>query len=177
MNTSTNIYSERLLLRRIVQEDINNIFKGLSHPDVIKYYGVSFKTLEATQEQMDWYADLEKNKTGFWWAVCSKDNTTFYGAGGFCDRNKEHRKAEIGFWLLPEYWGKGFMSEAMPLICNYGFEKMNLHRIEGYVEASNNNCKKAMDKLQFKLEGTMQDCEIKNEEFISVDIYAKIKPN
>ena len=56
--------SERLLLRQIVQEDIHDIFKGLSHPEVIKYYGVSYKTLEETQEQIDWYKGLEENETG-----------------------------------------------------------------------------------------------------------------
>lgn len=175
MDISKNIYSKRLLLRKIQGDDIGNIFKGLSHPDVIKHYGVSFKTLEATQEQMDWFNDLEKNETGFWWAVCSKDNSVFYGAGGFCDWDKNQKKAEIGFWLLPEYWGNGFMTEAMPMICNHGFQQMDMHRIEGYVESVNMNCKKAMNKLNFTLEGTMRDCEIKNGKFISVDIYAKLK--
>lgn len=175
MNPFPQIYSPRLLLRQIIQEDITNIFKGLSHPDVIKYYGVSFKTLEATQEQMDWFADLEKNKKGLWWAVCSKDNTEFYGTGGFCDWNHDERKAEVGFWLLPEYWGKGFMSEAMPLICSYAFKHMNMQRIEGFVETNNANCKKAIEKLNFTLEKTMKDCEEKNGELISVDVYIKTR--
>lgn len=63
----------------------------------------------------------------------------------------------------------------MPLICNYGFDELGLHRIEGFVESNNTNCKKAMEKLDFQYEGTMKDCEIKNGEFISLDIYAKIK--
>src|SRR5690606_7208391 len=111
------IKTERLLLRQIVASDIDNIFKGLSHPDTIKYYGVNFQTLEATKEQMTFYADLEKDETGIWFAVCSLDNKTFYGAGGLNSLNKEHKKAEIGFWLLPDFWAQGIMKEAMPLIC------------------------------------------------------------
>ncbi|MFT6335220.1 MAG: ribosomal-protein-alanine N-acetyltransferase [Saprospiraceae bacterium] len=169
------IQTERLVIRKITSEDIHHIFSGLSHPDVIKYYGVSFMTLEATQEQMDWYADLEKNETGQWFAVCSKKNGTFYGAGGYNDRDAHNRKAEIGFWLLPKYWGKGIMAEAMPKIFDYGFDELKLHRIEGFVESTNENCKKAVDKVGFKYEGTMVDCEVKNGKFISVDIYAKFK--
>ncbi|MBC8882908.1 GNAT family N-acetyltransferase [Flavobacterium piscinae] len=169
------IKTERILLRHIVENDIENIFKGLSHPDVIKYYGVNFQSLEATKEQMDWFAGLEKEETGIWFAVCSLDNQTFYGAGGLNNLSKEHKKAEIGFWLLPNYWGLGIMQEAMPLICNYGFEKLGLHRIEGIVETENKNCKNAMAKLDFRHEGTMTDCEMKNGKFISLDIYAKIK--
>ena len=84
---------------------------------------------------------------------------------------------EIGFWLLPEYWGKGIMTEGLPLIYNYGFNHLGLHRIERSVETENTICKKAIAKLKFSYEGTMKDCEIKNGKFISLDIYAKFKSN
>ena len=169
--------TKRLLLRQFVESDLESVFKGLSHPDIIKYYGVSYQTLEATKKQMTFFADLEKNETGIWWAVCSADNKTFYGAGGLNSLSKEHKKAEIGFWLISEFWGDGIMKEAMPLICNYGFNILGLHRIEGLVETENKNCKKAMAKLDFQHEGTMKDCEIKNGAFISLDIFAKVKTN
>lgn len=169
------IRTDKLLLRQIVDDDIQNIFKGLSHPDVIKYYGVSFKTLEETTEQMKFFADLEKNGTGIWWAVCSIDDGTFFGAGGLNNVNQHHKKGEIGFWLQPNYWGRGVMSDAIPLICNYGFNDLGLHRIEGFVETENANCKRAMDKCGFTHEGTMRDCEIKDGRFISLDIYAIIR--
>ncbi len=169
------IKTQRLLLRQIVSSDIDNFFKGLSHPDIIKHYGVSFHTLEATEKQMAFYADLEKNGTGIWFAVCSPDNLTFYGAGGLNGLGKEHKKAEIGFWLLTDFWRQGIMTEAIPLICDYGFNKLGLHRIEGFVETDNRNCKNAMKKLNFQHEGTMKDCEIKNGKFVSLEIYAKLK--
>ena len=175
MNCSATIKTERLLLRPIAQNDIHNIYKGLSHQDVIKYYGVSFTSLEATEEQMIWYKELEETETGIWWAVCSLDDQTFYGAGGFNNLSKQHKKAEIGFWLLPQFWGKGLMQEAFPIICNYGFEKLGLNRIEGFVESENINCKKAVEKLNFKLEGIMRDCEIKDGKPLSIAIYSKLK--
>ncbi|PHR47654.1 MAG: GNAT family N-acetyltransferase [Fluviicola sp.] len=169
------IKTDRFSLRKIVASDIENIYKGLSDPRIIKYYGVNFQSLAATKEQMAFYADMEKNGTGMWFAICSLDNTVFYGAGGLNDLNREHKKAEIGFWLLTDFWGQGIMSEIMPLICDYGFSKLGLHRIEGFVETDNMNCKQAMLKLDFRHEGTMVDCEIKNGKYISLDIYAKIK--
>jgi ribosomal-protein-alanine N-acetyltransferase len=167
--------TERIVLREITDADLENIFLGLSNPEVIKYYGVSYNSLESTKEQMTWFKELEKNETGIWWAICSRDNGTFYGAGGLNDLSKENKKAEIGLWLLPDYWGQRIMTEAMPLICNYGFNQLGLHRIEGFVESDNKNCKNAMAKLDFQLEGTMKDCEVKNGAFISLDIYAKLK--
>lgn len=167
--------TERLLLRQFIDADIDNVFKGLSHPDIIKYYGVSYTSLEATKAQMTFFADLEKNETGTWWAICSADNTIFYGACGFNNLVKEHKRAEIGYWLLTEYWGKGIITEAVPLICHYAFEIMGLHRIEAVVETANTDSKKVMTRLGFEYEGTMKECEIKNRQFISLDMYAKLK--
>jgi len=173
-NTFPVLTSDRLRLRQFNENDLDNVFKGLSHPDVIPYYGISFKTKEATKEQMTWFADLEKNKKGLWWAVCSKEDNTFLGAGGLNDWSHEHKKAEIGFWLLPKFWGKGYMKEAMPVIVNHAFNQMGIHRIEGFVESENSNCKRAMSKLNFQHEGTMRDCEFKNGRFVSVDVFAAL---
>lgn len=169
------IKTERLLLRQFAESDLEHVYKGLSDPEIIKYYGVSYQTLDDTKEQMKYFADLENEGKGIWWAVCSSDNKTFYGAGGLNSLSQEHKKAEIGFWLLKEFWGQGIMKEAMPLICRHGFDNLELHRIEGFVETDNLNCKKTMKKLDFNLEGTMKDCEIKNGKFISLHLYAKLK--
>ena len=60
------IKTERILLSQFIESDLENVFIGLSNSDVIKYYGVSFKTLEETKERMIFFADLEKNETGIW---------------------------------------------------------------------------------------------------------------
>lgn len=58
------IKTERLLLREIVESDLQNIYNGLSNPLVIKHYGVSYDSLEDTKEQMVWY----EKPAQFWWA-------------------------------------------------------------------------------------------------------------
>ncbi len=171
------IETDRFILRQFTNDDLENVFRGLSHPDVIKYYGISFDSLEATKEQIRWFRELERNETGIWWAICSKENSRFIGAGGLNDWDKANRKAEIGFWLMPENWGKGIMKEVVPMICNYGFNDLDLHRIEGFVDSQNSKCLKALKKLNFNYEGTMVDCEIKNGEYISIDIFAAINMN
>lgn len=162
--------TEKILLREIESYDIENVFKGLSNPDIVKYYGVSFTSLAETKTQMDWFADAKQQ----WFAICDVKSTTFLGAGGFNDICLQNRKAEIGLWLFPEYWGKGIMKEAIPLLCKYAFTNLQLHRIEGFVDSKNKNCKRALSKLDFQFEGTMKDCELKQDQFISLDIYSKI---
>lgn len=169
------ITTERFILKEIMQEDKAHIYQGLSDPRVTKHYAVHFPTLEATQEQMDWYADLKKHGTGLWWGIFDKATEEFCGAGGYNGLDKTHRKAEIGFWLLPAFWGQGIMPEVMPKIIQMGFEDLGLNRIEGFVEHSNTKCKSALAKIDFQLEGTMRQCEFKNGQYIDVDIYAKIR--
>ncbi|HSI69346.1 MAG TPA: GNAT family N-acetyltransferase [Gillisia sp.] len=169
------IRTKRLLLRQIQEKDLDNIFRGLSHPEVIKYYGVNYNSRESTKEQMTWYRELLEKGTGIWWAISSLEGDVFYGAAGFNDLQKEHKKAEIGYWLLPEFWSRGYVSEAVTAILDYAFTSLDLHRIEAYVEVGNENSAKALKKLHFDYEGRMRDCEIKNGNFISVDLYAKLR--
>ena len=167
------LIAEDFMLRQIIATDIKDIYNGLSNPDVIKYYGVSYKSLTDTQQQMDWFKELEQTATGIWWAIVN--NNTFYGAVGFNNLSQIHKKAEIGFWLLPKYWGRGLMSKAVSLVCNYAYNDLQLHRIEALVETDNQNSKKLLEQLNFNFEGTLVDYEIKNGNFISVDIYAKFR--
>ena len=167
--------TQRLILRQIIQEDLENIYKGLSNPQVIKQYGVSYDSLEATQEQMLWFKNQEETQSGIWWAICDLKDQTFYGACGFNDKNAPQQKAEIGFWLLPQFWGKGFITEALPAISTYAFEKLHLNRIEAFVETENTPSKKVLEKMNFVKEGTMHEYEVKNGRSIDLDLYALLK--
>lgn len=167
------IAHQNFLLRQIVTSDIDNVYKGLSHPDVIKYYGVSYHSLSATEEQMLWFKELEQNNTGIWWAMVNPNDTLFYGAIGLNNLCNIHRKAEIGYWLLPEYWGQQIMTNAIPLVCDYAFNTLKVHRIEALVETENKASKQLLAKLNFNFEGTLVDYEIKNGAYISLDSYAK----
>ena len=169
------IQTKHYLLREFTEADLDNVFKGLSDPRVILYYGISFQTIRETQAQMDWFVDIEENQTGRWRAIESKDQKQFLGAIGFNSWSQEHQKAEIGFWLFPEHWGKGIIQEVLPTMIEYGFSEMKLHRIEAEVETQNLASKKVLSKMNFRHEGTKRDCEIKNGQFISLDLYSLLK--
>lgn len=167
--------TKNYILKEIIPSDIKNIHKGLSNPEITEYYDVHFATLEDTKEQMDWYESLKQNGTGIWWGIYNKSTNEFCGAGGFNGLEKEHQKAEIGLWLLKDFWGKGILKEVMPKLFELGFTTLNLNRIEGYVVSENVKCKRALEKINFKYEGTMRESEIKNGKKINVDFYAILK--
>jgi [ribosomal protein S5]-alanine N-acetyltransferase len=166
--------TQNFTLKEIEASDIHYVHQGLSNPEITKYYDVHFATLEETEEQMEWYRNLKKEGTGIWWGIYDKDDQ-FLGAGGFNGLVKEHKKAEIGLWLLQEYWGKGILKEILPKLFELGFTQLDLNRIEGYVVSENTKCKNALEKIDFKYEGTMRECEIKNDKKINVDFYSILK--
>jgi ribosomal-protein-alanine N-acetyltransferase len=107
--------------------------------------------------------------------VADHEDQVAYGAIGINSIHPLHQKAEVGFWLLPEYWGKGFIPEAGKLVVEYAFEKLKLHRLEALVETENEASKKVLQKLKFSYEGTMHECEWKDERWVSLEMYGRLK--
>jgi [ribosomal protein S5]-alanine N-acetyltransferase len=163
-------------LRQIVPQDQQFIFQGLSHPQVIRYYGVRYETFETAKAQMDWYESLWRNKTGIWWIIAYKEEQPL-GACGFNYYNSIHQKIELGFWLLPEHQGKGIMKEVLPVIINYIFTNWQVHRIEALVEEGNDASTGLLERSGFTREGLMRDCEIKDGRFISLIMLSLINPH
>ncbi|HEY1023999.1 MAG TPA: GNAT family protein [Sphingobacteriaceae bacterium] len=167
------LYTPRFVLREIADTDHQQVFEGLSHPDVIRYYGVSYQTLDAARVQMDWFAHLREKELGIWWAIAEKNNQSrLIGACGFNQWKKEHNSIETGYWLIPEHWNNGVMTECLPQIITYAFIAMNIHRIEAQVETENKNSSRLLTKLGFLYEGTLRDCEIKDGRYISLEYYS-----
>jgi len=66
----------------------------------------------------------------------------------------DHDRAEIGYTFFnDEFKNKGFMTEVLAWVLNYGFKEMNLHRVEAFVGTDNVASLKLLDKFGFKKEG------------------------
>ena len=168
------IITQRFRLRKILLIDQQQIFEGLSNEDVIKYYGVSYNTFEDTLRQMEWYENLLNTETGIWWGISFRESGELIGACGFNNISIDHKKTEMGYWLFPQHWKKGIMMEVVPAIIEYAFRVLKLHRIEASVEVDNIASKKLLIKLGFAYEGTLKQCELKNEKFIDLEYYGLI---
>jgi ribosomal-protein-alanine N-acetyltransferase len=167
----------RFLLQQIVRDDQAFIFKGLSDPRVIPYYGVRYDSFEATRAQMEFYDDLLTNKTGCWWKIVYRETMQPVGACGINGYQAEHEKAEIGYWLLPEFWKKGIMPEVVPVMITYLFSTWKLHRLEAVIEGGNEASCRLSEKLGFKYEGTLRESEIKHGKRISLLMYSLLAPD
>ena len=95
--------------------------------------------------------------------------------GGLGLRNIEGHKAELGYWLAEQHWGKGIMSKAVKLVCNFGFNKLKLQRIYATVFIQNKASARVLEKMGFKFEGILHKYHQKDGRLIDALMYAKVK--
>ncbi|MCB9249885.1 MAG: GNAT family N-acetyltransferase [Ignavibacteriales bacterium] len=79
-----------------------------------------------------------------------KNTSKVIGYIGYWRLVREGVRAEIGYALKPEYWGKGLMSESLLKVIEFGFANFGLHSIEGNVNPENKNSIKILEKFGFK---------------------------
>ncbi|MBN1406970.1 MAG: GNAT family N-acetyltransferase [Calditrichaceae bacterium] len=89
--------------------------------------------------------------------------------------NKEHEKAELGYWIGKPYWNKGYATEAAEAMLKFGFEDINLNRIHAHYFARNPASGKVMEKLGMRYEGTLRDDIKKWGKFEDIKIYGILK--
>lgn len=82
-------------------------------------------------------------------------------------------KAELVYWLADKHAGKGVMTEAAKLICDYGFEELKLARIYAEIYTYNKDSQKVVEKLGFIKEGEHKKWLVKDGEFKDIYYYAK----
>ena len=74
--------------------------------------------------------------------------------------------------LLPEYQGKGIISEAINEVVNYGFEVMKLHSIEAIIDPENFASEKVLQKNGFVKEAHLKENEFYDGRFLDTVIYS-----
>lgn len=165
----------RFLLRRIVASDLPAVYAGLSDPLVIAHYGVSYDSLEATREQMEWFESIYANGTGVWWGICDPANpSVLLGACGLNDLVRQHRRAELGYWLFPMHWGKAIASECLSALLAYALGPLALHRIGAEVDLDNDRSCRLLERLGFTLEGIRRAYEHKNGKPLDLKLYSRL---
>lgn len=127
--------TERLILREATEEDAKDMFVYLSDQLVIKHMGISAcETPEEVLGEIEWYKSIYKNGTGMRWGITLKDSGKVIGSCGFLNRNPKHYRCEVGYELSREHWGKGIANEALERVLQFGFEHLELERIEALIE-------------------------------------------
>jgi ribosomal-protein-alanine N-acetyltransferase len=146
--------TERLILREITKEDSKDVFSCFSNDDVTRYYGQeSFRNIEQAENLVEMFSKNYNEKRGIRWGIEIKGSKGLIGTIGFNAWLPKHKRAEIGYEIHPDYWRKGYISEAVSRVLSYGFNDLELTRIGAVVYLDNEASNKLLTKIGFQKEG------------------------
>ena len=168
-----NLETERLYLRRVAKEDVNEIFALRSNKETMQYIPRPLvKTEEDAMAHIAMMDEKINNNEGINWAITLKNDLKLIGLIGHYRIKPEHFRAEIGYMLLPEFHGKGIIVEAIKETVKYGFEIMKLHSIEAVIDPKNLASEKVLQKSGFVKEAHFKENEYYEGRFLDSVIYS-----
>jgi len=155
--------TKRLLLKELNPDIIDALFSTGSDVDIISFLGLpGVEALET--EKTNWQQGLTTFKISFKkFLIAEKETNKFVGRCDFHTWHIMHRRAEIGYAITDETLkGKGYMSEALRAVIAFGFDKMQLNRIEAFTGKSNIPSLQLLKNIGFTEEGTLRSHYFKN---------------
>lgn len=175
MNRLLELETARFTLRKIETGDLETLHSYWSDIVVTEYMNVTLKTIEETKHMVDLLNSLPETGEGRRWAIVNKKDGIVIGSCGYHNVKAEHRRAEVGFELGREYWGKGVIQEVMNAVIRHCFEEIGLNRIEAFVTVGNNRSLNTLEKLGFKPEGVLREYEFTQGNFHNQVVLALLR--
>lgn len=124
-------HTDRLQFRKYTMDDLEFYASLWQNEKVMRYIGSGTpKTYMQCKKSLEsWVLPGYKNGLGLFLMI-EKDTGTPIGHAGLVKQQVEGKEEiEIGYWLLPEYWGKGYAKEAATAFRNYGFQALRLNKL------------------------------------------------
>ncbi|MEJ2904766.1 GNAT family N-acetyltransferase [Pedobacter panaciterrae] len=145
------IKTSRLLLRELAAQDALQIHMLRSDPKIAAMTGRTPSTgIEDAMAHIYKIGKLIENNASIYWAISLLDNPSLIGTICLWNFDAENAIAEIGYELLPDFQGKGFMREAITAVIKYGFEELKVKTITAFPSANNISSVKVLKMAGFK---------------------------
>jgi len=175
-NKFPNINTKRLFLREINLNDARTLFQYWSDDEVTKYLNIdSFINIGQALNMIRLLKSLFPRKEGIRWVIVRKEDNAVIGTCGFNSWVKKSSRGEIGYELGRTYWGNGYASEALSEIIEYGFNVMELNRIEAFTVPEAVRSINLLKKFGFKKEGILREYGYWNNQYWDENIYSLLK--
>ncbi|MEO7923071.1 MAG: GNAT family protein [Chitinophagaceae bacterium] len=169
--------TDRLLLRRVTQEDAPEIFFLRSDKTVLQFLGK--EPAANIGEAEDFIRQIDKNmenNDAILWAIALKNNKQkTIGTICFWRMDKQHYRAEIGYVLDPAHWRKGIMKEAIGTALDYGFNKIGLHSVEARITPANLASAAILESTGFVKEAYFREDFFYNGKFGDTVVYSRLQ--
>jgi [ribosomal protein S5]-alanine N-acetyltransferase len=170
------IETPRLKLRKITPDTFDFIYKNYSDDKLKIFLGLTTDE-DLAKEKNRYEKGLSTfNKSFAYFHLLDKLTENNLGWCGFHTWFIDHRRAEIGYVLNDDsYKGKGIMREAIAPIVHFGFNEMNLHRIEAFISPDNEPSLKLVAKLGFTKEGHLREHYFKDNQMEDSLIFSLLR--
>jgi [ribosomal protein S5]-alanine N-acetyltransferase len=168
--------TSRLLMRKVTFKDLKDMYAYTSSLEVTKYVPFpTHKNLEDTRKFIDYILEQYQINKKLLWGIQLKETQKFIGTIEFITFEPAHNKAEIAYVLSEDYWGKGIMSEAATEVIKFGFQTLNLTRIQARTFKENIGSQKVLEKVGMTFEGTLRKSMFLKGKYQDINIYSILK--
>lgn len=156
---TTILETPRLLLRRFILSDLDDLFSFYSDPDVIKYIPDAPRTYEETREELEWFMEGHPKfpELGLW-ATLYRETGQFIGRCGLLPWSIDGQKeVEVAFAFSKAHWGQGMGTEVAQALVRYGFERLQLSRLICLIDRENQGSINVATKIGMSFEKEGRD--------------------
>lgn len=154
-----NIQGDRISLRHIEYADLNELI-------AISFYdSIQATTLQEAEEMQARINGDYENGNSIHWGIADNQTNKLVGTCGFY-RGFDEGAGELGCVLLQAFRGQGYMSAALQLAINFGFNNIGLKRIWAGTSIRNEKAQKLLERLNFTKAGAIVNGEIVYERYI-----------
>lgn len=172
------LQSERLRFRKLTDADAPEILALRGDPETMRFIPRPLLTdIDGALAHIKLINDKIEENLDINWAVTEKDNDKCIGIMGFYRTQPEHFRSELGYMILPEYWGKGYVTEAVKTLLDFAFNTLNFHSIEAVIDSRHTVSERVLQKNGFTKEAHFIENFYYNNEFTDTVIYSLLKRN
>lgn len=166
------LYTNRLVLKSFSQNDALSLAEMRSNSRVNEFLdrADSMSLEDAGIFIENRIKDAEENES-IMWAIHFKEQSTILGSICYWNIVPEKDKAEIGYEMHPDYYGKGIMHEAMQAVIEYGFSVMKLKVIEAFPVKDNIKSIQLLERNHFKRDFNITSYNLGADELKNTSVY------
>jgi [ribosomal protein S5]-alanine N-acetyltransferase len=166
------LQGKRVRLRGPRIEDADALFALFSDVEVMRYWSRPPMTLRSEAEGLiDEILEGFEQRTLLNWVVATRADDTVIGTCTLFHFEPRHRRAEVGYSLHSDHWGRGLAAEAATLALDWAFRSLGLHRIEADIDPRNEASRGLLTKLGFVSEGFLRERYFVGDEVSDTELF------
>ncbi|MFS0782367.1 GNAT family N-acetyltransferase [Bacillus sp. 1P06AnD] len=167
------IETERLSLRKLTLDDLTDMHEYTSNNKVSTYVTWDrHQSLADTKGFIHFVLKQYTEKRIAPWGIVHKQDRKLIGTIDFVKWETKHRSAELGYAISENYWGRGLTTEAAKALLIFGFEQMDLLRIQARCLAENIASESVMKKIGMQYEGTLRQAMLLKGKHRDIKMYS-----